>query len=105
MGQDHHSEIWRCPCYLGSDATDAEQFLPEAKKALSKAGNPDFEIVTRPKLNHLSQHATTGALCEYARIEETLTTEALDAMTAFVRKRFAEYPTELALTATGTPRS
>lgn len=57
--------------------------------AAATKGNPDVTIVELPGLNHLFQHATTGGVGEYARIEETFAPEALDLMTTWLRKRFA----------------
>ena len=40
-----------------------------------------------PGLNHLLQHCQTGAISEYATIEETMAPEALDVITKWVRKQ------------------
>jgi fermentation-respiration switch protein FrsA (DUF1100 family) len=56
--------------------------------AAATKGNPDVTIVELPGLNHLFQHATTGGIGEYARIEETFAPEALDLMTDWLTKRF-----------------
>ncbi|ESQ94144.1 alpha/beta hydrolase family protein [Asticcacaulis benevestitus] len=48
--------------------------------------NPDVTIVELPGLNHLLQHATTGAPAEYARIEETIAPEALKVITEWVTR-------------------
>jgi pimeloyl-ACP methyl ester carboxylesterase len=49
----------------------------ELASALSRAGNKDVTIKVVPDLNHLYQHARTGAVDEYARIEETFDPETL----------------------------
>lgn len=45
--------------------------------ALKKGGNKNFKTVELPGLNHLFQHAKTGAPTEYGNIEETFAPEAL----------------------------
>jgi hypothetical protein len=45
---------------------------------LQDGGNKNFEAVELPGLNHLFQHAKTGAVSEYAQIEETFAPEAMD---------------------------
>jgi pimeloyl-ACP methyl ester carboxylesterase len=62
--------------------------LPAIRAALS--GNPDATIVELPGLNHLFQTARTGALGEYADIEETVAPKALDLMTEWLVTRFAK---------------
>jgi fermentation-respiration switch protein FrsA (DUF1100 family) len=50
--------------------------LPEIQAALK--GNPDVTVKELPELNHLFQHCKTGALTEYAKIDETFSPQALD---------------------------
>jgi alpha-beta hydrolase superfamily lysophospholipase len=52
--------------------------LPEIEKALKTAGNKDVTIKELPGLNHLFQTAKTGAIEEYAQIEETMSPKALE---------------------------
>jgi hypothetical protein len=40
-----------------------------------------------PGLNHLFQHAQTGLVDEYARIEETMAPEVLERTAAWIRER------------------
>ena len=49
--------------------------IPKLKAAL--AGNGDATVVELPGLNHLFQTARTGAIAEYAQIEETIAPVAL----------------------------
>lgn len=56
----------------------AAQNEPALRAAL--AGNRRARVVTLPGLNHLFQTANTGAVTEYAQIEETIAPEALQAM-------------------------
>ena len=55
-----------------------EQNLPAIKSAVEKGGNRKVKTVAMPGLNHLFQHAETGAITEYQTIEETFSPEALD---------------------------
>lgn len=57
---------------------DAEQNLGAIESALRAGGNTRATIHRLPGLNHLFQHAETGLVGEYARIEETLAPEVLD---------------------------
>jgi uncharacterized protein len=65
-----------------------EQNLPEIEAALKKAGNKDFMVRKLPGLNHLFQHAKTGAPAEYSTIDETIAPEALDLMSSWILQRF-----------------
>ena len=49
-----------------------------------RAADPRAEVVVLEGKNHLFQSATTGAAAEYGQIEETMSPEALGAVTAFV---------------------
>ena len=57
---------------------DAEQNLGAIESALIAGGNPQATIRRLTGLNHLFQHAETGLVDEYARIEETMAPEVLD---------------------------
>ena len=61
-----------------------EQNLPAIRAATR--GNPDVTIMELPNLNHLFQTAKTGAVGEYADIEETVAPIALDAMSGWIVK-------------------
>ena len=65
----------------------AKENLEGIRAGLAAGGNPDVEVVELPGLNHLLQHCKTGAIAEYATIEETMAAEALDVVTAWVRER------------------
>jgi fermentation-respiration switch protein FrsA (DUF1100 family) len=56
----------------------AAQNVPALKAAL--AGNRDATVTALPGLNHLFQTARTGAIAEYAQIEETVSPLALKAI-------------------------
>jgi hypothetical protein len=47
-------------------------------------------IVELPGLNHLFQHATTGAIGEYRDIEETFSPEALALIGDWISQRFVK---------------
>jgi len=60
--------------------------LPAIRKALEEGGNKNFEADELPGLNHLFQHAKTGAVSEYAQIEETFAPEALEKIAAWIER-------------------
>jgi uncharacterized protein len=64
-----------------------EQNLPVIRKALTDAGNKNFEVDELPGLNHLFQAAKTGAVGEYAEIEETISPVALDKIAGWILKQ------------------
>jgi len=64
--------------------------LPEIEKALKTAKNQDVTVRRLPGLNHLFQHAKTGALSEYAKSEETISPEVLDIVTKWILDRFGK---------------
>lgn len=55
--------------------------------SLAAAGNQDFEVRILPGLNHLFQHADTGAIAEYQTIEETIAPEVLELVTDWIVER------------------
>jgi fermentation-respiration switch protein FrsA (DUF1100 family) len=57
---------------------DAKENLPAIHKALANGGNKDFNTREMPKLNHLFQTCDSGAVAEYAQIEETFAPVALE---------------------------
>ena len=54
--------------------------LAAIEAALKAGGNKDYLVKELPSLNHLFQTANTGAVSEYAKIEETISPTALKAM-------------------------
>ncbi len=60
----------------------ADQNLPALRAAL--AADPRAAVIELPGLNHLFQHATTGAPAEYGRIEETLSPAAMDRIARWI---------------------
>ncbi len=56
----------------------AAQNIPALESALAASGSDDYLVLELPGLNHLFQHAETGHISEYSRIEETFAPEALE---------------------------
>jgi pimeloyl-ACP methyl ester carboxylesterase len=81
----------KCPILALNGSKDEqvppEQNLPAIRTATR--ANPDVTIEELPGLNHLFQTAKTGAVGEYADIEETVAPIALDAMSTWIVKHTA----------------
>lgn len=56
--------------------------------SLKAAGNQDVTVRILPGLNHLFQHADTGAVAEYGTIEETISPEVLEIIGSWIGERF-----------------
>ena len=61
-----------------------EENLREIEAALKRGGNTRYEIRSFPDLNHLFQHAETGAPSEYQAIEETWSVEVMEVIAAWI---------------------
>lgn len=61
--------------------------LKAIESALIVGGNPNYEMVELPGLNHLFQKAQTGNPAEYAKIEETISPQALEVIGNWMKKR------------------
>lgn len=61
-----------------------QQNLPPIRKALASGGNNNYEIDQLPGLNHLFQTAKTGAVSEYAEIEETMSPVAMEKVASWI---------------------
>jgi pimeloyl-ACP methyl ester carboxylesterase len=57
------------------------------KAAFDAGGNHDVTLRTFTNLNHLFQHATTGAPAEYGSIEETMSPEVTALISQWIKKR------------------
>lgn len=81
----------KCPVLAMNGENDRQvspmQNLRAIRKALEEAGNQHFEVDELPGLNHLFQTARTGAVSEYAEIEETISPMALEKMANWMMKR------------------
>jgi len=60
---------------------------PELDAAMQQAGNKDYTFVVLPKLNHSFQTCATGAMAEYATIQEAIAPLAVDTMTNWLVAR------------------
>jgi pimeloyl-ACP methyl ester carboxylesterase len=80
----------RCPVLAINGEKDLQvppkQNLPAISEALKEGGNPDYKVEELPGLNHLFQTARTGALSEYAEIEETMSPVALETVSDWIVK-------------------
>ena len=83
----------QCPVLAINGTTDsqvpASENLSAIESALHAGGNTAVTIVALPNLNHLFQTSTTGALSEYAKIEETFAPVALETMGRWIVERAA----------------
>ncbi|HEX5182378.1 MAG TPA: alpha/beta fold hydrolase [Allosphingosinicella sp.] len=78
---------------LAMNGSRDRQVPPDENLAAIRAAlkdNRDATIVELPGLNHLFQTAKTGAVGEYAEIEETVAPVALDLMAKWINARFGE---------------
>jgi fermentation-respiration switch protein FrsA (DUF1100 family) len=64
----------------------AAENIPALEEALS--GNADATIKTLPGLNHLFQNASTGAVSEYAVIDETFDPNTMQTTADWILERF-----------------
>lgn len=80
----------RCPVLALNGQRDLQvapdQNLPAIRKAL--AANQDTTVLELPGLNHLFQNCKTGAVSEYAEIEETFDPATLARIGDWIAKRF-----------------
>ena len=68
-----------------------EENLREIEAALQRGGNTRYEIRAFPDLNHLFQHAETGAPTEYQAIEETWSVEVMEVIADWILKTVEEW--------------
>lgn len=55
------------------------------REALEEGGNKDFTVKELPGLNHMFQKRKTGAISEYAKIEQTFSPVALEEITLWIK--------------------
>ena len=60
------------------------QVPPSLNEAPMRAMAPKADVRVYPGLNHIMQHAVTGAVTEYGDIEETISPEVLEAIASFI---------------------
>ncbi|MBA3673254.1 MAG: alpha/beta fold hydrolase [Gemmatimonadaceae bacterium] len=65
-----------------------DENLGAIRLALEAGKHRDHTLVALPELNHLFQPAKSGALSEYAKIDETIAPAALAAIVAWINDRF-----------------
>ncbi len=65
----------------------AKENLTAIKEALQSGGNTNYEVLEIPNLNHLFQTADTGAITEYAQIQETISPKALEIIGDWLMKQ------------------
>jgi hypothetical protein len=79
-----------CPALLLNGSKDlqviASQNLPAYEKIIVDYGKTNLTLHELPDLNHLFQHCETGAIEEYATIDETISPEVLEMIVGFVKK-------------------
>lgn len=80
-----------CPVLVLNGEKDLQvppdQNLPPIRKALETSGNKHFEVIELPGLNHLFQNAKTGAVSEYAEIEETMSPVVMEKISSWILKQ------------------
>ena len=81
----------KCPVLAINGRVDmqvrAKENLPAIEQALREGGNTHFTVKELPGLNHLFQTAKTGAIDEYARIEETMSPLALKTVAEWIESQ------------------
>lgn len=77
----------KCPVLALNGTKDVQVLCQPNLQALRDGlpANPRTQIHALEGLNHLLQHCTTGAILEYATIEETISPQALTLITNFLR--------------------
>ena len=69
----------------------AEVNLAAIRAGLERGGNQNVTTIVFPGLNHLFQECETGAIEEYAKIEQTFSPKALEEITAWIRTQASYY--------------
>jgi fermentation-respiration switch protein FrsA (DUF1100 family) len=81
----------KCPVLAINGQLDLQvppkENLSAIEETLKAGGNTHYTIQELPKHNHLFQRAQTGAISEYAKIEETISPIALKAITQWILKQ------------------
>lgn len=81
----------KCPVLAINGERDLQvepaQNLPVIEAALRVAGNTDATVKELSGLNHLFQASKTGAISEYAQIEETINPAALELVAEWIAER------------------
>lgn len=84
----------KCPVLAINGEKDLQvspkENLRAIEQALKAGGNKDYTIKELPDLNHLFQTAETGAVSEYAKIEETISPTVLEVIGDWILERTRE---------------
>lgn len=84
----------QCPVLALNGSLDlqvpSEPNLAALRAALEAGGNADFTLHELAGLNHLFQHAETGLVTEYGRLQETFAPQALERVGAWITQRCVE---------------
>jgi pimeloyl-ACP methyl ester carboxylesterase len=86
--QEYLSKI-HCPVLAINGEKDLQVHpdnLKAIEKALKEGKNNKYQILVFPDLNHLLQTSETGAVDEYAEIEETISPKVLTAINAWLKQ-------------------
>lgn len=79
-----------CPVFAINGEKDvqveADIHMPNIEKGLKEAGNKRYTLKIYPDLNHLFQHCETGAMSEYATIEETMSEEVPEDIAKWIKE-------------------
>lgn len=80
-----------CPVLALNGEKDAQvppkQNMPEIDKALKAGGNRNYTVKELPGLNHMFQTSKSGAVSEYAQIEETMSPTALTIISDWLKQQ------------------
>ncbi len=80
-----------CPVLALNGEKDAQvppkQNMPEIDKALKAGGNRNYTVKELPGLNHMFQICKSGAVSEYAQIEETMSPTALTIISDWLKQQ------------------
>ena len=78
----------KCPILALNGSKDLQvppkENLAAIEKALNEGGNKNFRTMELQNLNHLFQTCETGAVAEYAQIEETISPEVLQILNDWI---------------------
>jgi pimeloyl-ACP methyl ester carboxylesterase len=86
---DYLSKV-HCPLLALNGSLDVQvppkENLAAIEKALIFGGNSNYSIEEIPDANHLFQHAKTGNVDEYGKIEETMSPDVLEKVATWINK-------------------
>jgi fermentation-respiration switch protein FrsA (DUF1100 family) len=88
----------KCPVLAINGEKDLQvppkENLPAIENALKAGGNKDYTVKELPGLNHLFQTAGTGSPSEYAKIEETISPDALEIIGNWISEHTSQTKSE-----------